>query len=386
MSLLLFFLFQGISAQKFTIPVFPDTQQAVCGNPDLFYLQNRWLAEKKDSLNIPIVLHVGDLVNFDNYNHWKVASAGMKILDDAQVPYAITLGNHDTEAVGENSGSAAPGNVNENLRKTYKFNEYFPVSRFTLQQGRYEPGKSDNAYYTFEAGGVKWIVITLEFCARQGAAQWMGQVLTQFADHNAIILTHFHLNTDGTINTTNAGYGDWRVIDIYNHYIRFHKNVLMILSGHVCESAKRTDVGIEGNTIYQMLQNYQCYPDYGGGYIRLLDIDVEAKTIDAKIYSPLYNKTLEGTSTFSFKDVNFIPKSETGVNNALKDNIEVYPNPVSDIINIESKNNENLSIEVWNLQGILLKKTTETNINLSSYPAGVYFLSVNGKQTKLMKN
>ncbi|MDR2146253.1 MAG: metallophosphoesterase [Tannerella sp.] len=290
-------------AQKFTIPVFPDTQTYMGNNRGVFFSMIEWVVNNADSLKIPMLLQVGDLVNFDNFDHWELASVGMKIFDRAKIPYAITLGNHDTEAVGQFSGSAAPGNTNINLRRTQKFNYFFPVSRFPLQKGRFEKDKSDNAYYIFEAGGLKWIVIALEFCAREAAAQWMDGVLKEYPDHNAIILTHYHLNPKGEIVTNNAGYGDMIVSDIYDKYIKPHKNVLMVLSGHVCYSSWRTDQGDNGNTIYQMLQDYQCNSD---GYFRLLDIDVQNKTISAKMYSPLFDNTLDDQSKFSFTDVQFI--------------------------------------------------------------------------------
>src|SRR5690554_6662684 len=118
------------NAQKFTLPVVPDTQAEVWNNEEMFYSRFNWIVQQEDSLNIPFVLHVGDIVDFDNHAHWKVADKGFEILDNAGIDYAVCLGNHDTEAVGENSGSAAPGNTNLNLRKTEKFNSYFPVSRF----------------------------------------------------------------------------------------------------------------------------------------------------------------------------------------------------------------------------------------------------------------
>src|SRR5690606_24418759 len=99
-------------SQQFTIPVFPDTQSEVGSKHDMFYSQVQWIVNHKDSLNIPMALHVGDVVNFDNYDHWEVASIGFDTLDKYHIPYAIALGNHDGEAVGRYSGSAAPGNVN----------------------------------------------------------------------------------------------------------------------------------------------------------------------------------------------------------------------------------------------------------------------------------
>jgi len=293
--------------RKFTIPILPDTQSEVGSKPEMFYSQLNWIAQKKDSLNMPIVLHVGDLVNFDNIKHYETASKGYKILDSARIGYAITLGNHDTEAVGVNSGSAAPGNVNQNLRKTTKFNTYFPVSRFTMQKGRYEENKSDNAYYTFKAGRMKWMVVTLEFCARQGPVDWANKIIAENPRYNVIILTHFHLTPKGEINKTNAGYGDLTTQSIYDQMISKHKNVRMVLSGHVVPSSYRIDTGEKGNDIYQLLQDYQ-HEDFGGGYIRLLEIDAKHKTMTAKMYSPYYNKTRDDASKFSFSDVKFLKR------------------------------------------------------------------------------
>jgi hypothetical protein len=196
-SILLLFVALGFSshssAQKFTLPVFPDTQTEVSSKNEMFYSRFDWVIEKRDSINIPMVLHVGDLVNFDNYNHWEVASKGYEALDESHIPYAVALGNHDTEAVGMYNGSAAPGNVNQNLRKTHKFNSYFPVHRFANQRGRYEPDKSDNSYYTFKVGDTNWLVLSLEFCPRMGAINWAGDVAKEYFDYNIIILTHYYL-------------------------------------------------------------------------------------------------------------------------------------------------------------------------------------------------
>lgn len=290
----------------FVIPVFPDTQEAVTRKVEQFNAQADWIVHAKDSLNIPVALHVGDLVNFDTVKQFQTASTVMQKLDDGNVPYVITLGNHDTEAVLPNSGSAAPGNTNQNLRKTIKFNTYFPVSRFKLQKGRYEINKSDNAFHQFTAGGKKWMVVNLEFCAREKAVIWADSIINAYPDYNTIVLTHYHLTSAGEVATTNAGYGDMKCSDIFNKYLKNHKNLLMVLSGHVCYAAHRTDVGTNGNTIYSVLQDYQC-EDNGGGYLRLLTIDTKNQTISGKMYSPFYNKTLSDDKTqFTFSNVSFI--------------------------------------------------------------------------------
>lgn len=293
-------------AQKFVIPVFPDSHVGIPDRIEMFYTQMKWVAAQKDSLNIPFVCHVGDLVNCNNTSHWDVATAGFKVLDSAGVSYAITLGNHDTEAVGENSGSAAPGNVNQNLRKTTKFNSYFPVSRFKVQVGRYVDGKSDNASYTFKAGGLNWMVLTLEFCARQGPVDWANGIVAAHPDYNVIILTHYHLTPNGGIGETNAGYGDLSPEQIYNRFIVKHPNILLVLCGHNYISSWRNDKGEKGNRVYQILQDFTDSADYAGGYLRLLEIDPDKRSITGNAYSPLYKKWKQDDSMIRFTGVKFI--------------------------------------------------------------------------------
>jgi len=304
-TFLCIFVAQVAFAQKFTIPILPDTQCEINYNPAMFTSQMNWIADKKDSLNIPIVLHVGDLVDFNSIDQYERASGGFKILDNARIPYAITLGNHDTGAVGEHSGSAAPGNVNANLRTTDRFNTLFPVKRFTTQKGRFEKNKSDNAYYTFKAGGLNWLVLTLEFCSRQEPVDWAGQVISKHPKYNVIILTHFHLNAKGIIGQDNGGYGDLSPQKVYDQLISIHPNVRLVLSGHTGSSVHRDDIGLKGNHIYQILQDYQG-EENGGGFVRLLEINPDMKTMSAKMYSPFYNRTKTDSSQFSFTGVDFI--------------------------------------------------------------------------------
>lgn len=312
LKFLLLFVYVGAInsyAQKFTLPVFPDTQSEVGAKHDMFNSRIEWLIKNKDSLRVPMVLHVGDVVDFDNYDHWEVASKGFDRLDAHHIPYAITLGNHDTEAVGFLSGSAAPGNVNQNLRKTHKFNSYFPVSRFVSQRGRYESDKSDNAYYTFKVGDTNWLVVTLEFCPRMGPVNWAGDIIKEYFNYNVIILTHYHLTPRGEIANTNAGYGDFSPQTVFDRLIKKHANIRFVLSGHVMSSALKVDNGEAGNKVYQILQNYQNQ-DFGGGYMRLLSFDIDKGTVAASMYSPYYQKTKEDSSKFMLEGVDFIKQSE----------------------------------------------------------------------------
>ncbi|MBI4979266.1 MAG: RICIN domain-containing protein [Spirochaetes bacterium] len=303
------------TASKFMLAVMPDTQSEVCvgpGNtPTKFFAMTRWLTNIRSASNLQFVITVGDNINWttpDEYM-WKNLSNGYRDLDIAGMNYALALGNHDTHAVATNGGSARPGDTHALLRETPEFNRYFPVSRFKAQKGRYQTGKSDNAFYTFTAGGLNWLVLSLELWARQGAVDWAKTVLANpaYTNHNVIITMHSYLNSDGSIYSGNGGYGDMTSRAIYDQLVSQYANVRMVVCGHVGSSAHRTDVGAKGNTVYQILQDYQ---GENNGWVRLIEVDTSAKTMKFWMYSPYLKQGRSDSSTFSFSGVNFVP---TGV-------------------------------------------------------------------------
>ncbi|MEJ7559287.1 MAG: metallophosphoesterase [Pedobacter sp.] len=294
-----------VSAQEFTIPIFPDTQVEVDVKMDMLYSQMDWIIKNQKKENIPFVLHVGDIVNYNNNIHWDRASLAFERLDNHHVPYALANGNHDNAAVGEFTGSAAPGNTRINVRNTEKFNRYFPGSRYRNLRGNFEKGKNENAFHTFLASGMNWLVVNLEFCPRKAAVMWADSVTKAHPFYNTIVITHYYLTPKGTIHNTDAGYGALSPQEVYDLYIKKNKNILLVLSGHVTQSSSLVSTGDNGNKIYQVLQDYQN-EDAGGGYLRLLKINPQAGTISGEMYTPFYNKIRSDQSKVEFKDVKFI--------------------------------------------------------------------------------
>lgn len=296
-------------AQKFTIPVFPDTQDEIEYKPDMFFSQINWIKKAADSLHIPIVLHVGDITDDNTYSQWEIASRGFGVLDKADIPYALAVGNHDNHSAGEFRDFYPPENDNARVRITDEFNAYFPVHRFLLQRGRFEQEKSDNAYYTFRAGGLNWLVLVLEYLPRRSAVNWAQLIISSHPNYNVILLTHYFLDPDGTIGNDAPHGGNLSPQAINKLLVEKFHNIKMVISGHLTTSARNIGHGKQGNKVYEILQDYQGH-DYGGGYLRLLTIDPSAGTISAKMYSPFYDKVLGGKSSFSFSNVNFIRKDK----------------------------------------------------------------------------
>ncbi len=286
---------------SFTLAIVPDVQQEIPSTRLRDRLQ--WLVDNRAKLNLKMMLQCGDMMNFHTPVHYAHQSEALTVLDAAGFPYATALGNHDTAAVKVDGGSAAPGNVNTNLRNTSTYNTYFPASRFTLLAGTYEVGKIDNAYHVFTAGGRNWLVINLELWARSGAVEWAKSVVAGHPNHNVILLTHAHLNGDSTIQQNNGGYGDNSPQYVFDQLLKPYANIRLVFSGHTGSHGYRTDTGAQGNTIYQFLQ---CYHDGTTNPVRLLEIDTAKGTMTTRVFCPSINKDKDDGSARTITGVQWV--------------------------------------------------------------------------------
>lgn len=281
---------------KFSLAIYPDTQNEVYSATDpKLSNRNSYVVAQRAARDIRYVLHVGDVVSWDTatdanptyHVQYDNASAGMKNLEAAGIPWAAAIGNHDTYAVGPTSGSARPGVVTSvAVRDTRTFNSYFSTARFKNIAGTFEAGKVDNAYRTFEAGGKKWLILNLELWPRAAAVTWAKGVVAANPDRNVIVLTHSYLNGNGTIYGSNGGYGATSPQYLYDNLIKLYPNIKMVFSGHVNPTANgvRTDTGVNGNKIVSMLSSWHSGTT---NHVRFLEIDTARGTVSTDVYAPL---------------------------------------------------------------------------------------------------
>ncbi|MBN2217199.1 MAG: metallophosphoesterase, partial [Pirellulales bacterium] len=285
---------------SWTLVILPDTQNYSTFYPGLFELQTRWIVENKDKHNIVYVLQNGDVTNRNSALEWERASRAMGLLDSV-VPYAMVPGNHDYTPDGGANG------------RSTRINDYFPPSRFERWPtfgGTMEPGRIENNYHLFEAGGKKWLVVGLEFGPRDKTLDWAGAILAQHADRKAIVVTHAYLFHDSTrydwaakgdaqrwnphayksFGGVNDGEEMWRKL------IKKYPNVVLVNNGHVLNDGLGFQVsqGEQGNRVNEMLVNFQMKPVGGGGWLRLLEFLPDGRTVQVKNYSPLYEQYQTG--------------------------------------------------------------------------------------------
>lgn len=285
---------------SWTIAVLPDTQYYSRSYPGVFENQTRWIAAHAKERNIKYVLHLGDITADNLEPQWRAAQRAMAQLDGV-VPYALVGGNHDYGPKGDSTN-----------RESF-LNRYFPVARYTgwpTFGGAMEPGKIDNTYHLFEAGGKKWIVLALEWAPRDEVVTWADGVLTAHPDRLGILITHAYMSSNDT-RFDWARYGRKQPASPHHYKLTYapgtgndgeelwqklvsrHANMVLTINGHTLEDgvARLSSEGLHGNTVHQMLVNYQrMRPKQGNGFLRLLEFLPDGKTIQVRSYSPEWDR------------------------------------------------------------------------------------------------
>lgn len=286
-------------AGSWTLAVLPDTQYYSRSHPEVFEDQTKWIAAHARDRNIKYVLHLGDITADNLEPQWKAARRAMSRLEGV-VPYALVGGNHDYGPKGNSAN-----------RDSF-LNEYFPVSKYEKWPtfgGTMEPGKIDNTYHLFEAGGKKWIVLALEWAPRDEVVAWADKVLTTHPDRFGILITHAYLSSDDTRYDW-AKYGRKQPAsphyyelthapgtgndgeELWQKLVKRHPRMVMTINGHVLEDgvARLSSTGDHGNVVHQTLVNYQrMRPLNGNGFLRLYEFLPDGKTIQVRSYSPVWD-------------------------------------------------------------------------------------------------
>ncbi len=299
----------------FGLAALPDTQNEV-HHPSDTRARDRmqWLVSNREELDLRYVLHSGDVTNWGwlEPSQYAVADAAFGILDQAKIPYQAAIGNHDTRAVGYNGDPKNPGpggaayqdhpdcpkklgadqcDSRILVRQTQEWNATFPASRFTGVGGTFESGKSDNMYQTFSAGGVDWLVLTLELYPRAEAVAWANQVVESNPKRNVIVVTHSYLNGSLEIGQS-AEYGATSPQYLFDNLIKVHPNIKMVFSGHTGSWGTRLDKGANGNTVVSYLTSLHS----SDNPVRTLEVNTATGSVTTKLVTP-NRGTTESDST-----------------------------------------------------------------------------------------
>jgi len=281
------------AAGEFCLVDLPDTQHYASTYPAILRSQLRWIRDNAAALNIRMVVHVGDITDFDSRPEWALVDADFELLDDAAVPYLVVPGNHDFNIPLRDKG----------IKTNAEYNAVFSPYRFSGRRwyGGHYGGSANNSFVLFEGGGQKYLVLGLEFGPSDAVLDWAARIIKKHKDdHRVILVTHAYLNNDNTrIGPSAPGDGphkmnaDWNDgQQIWDKLIRRQSSIDLVLCGHILGRGtgfllSNTD---SGAPVIQMLANYQTQDFGGGGWLRVLRFRPRDKALDVFSYSPWYGR------------------------------------------------------------------------------------------------
>ena len=295
-------IFDSLSARSrtdtyFTVAVVPDTQYAAESYPAIFASQMSYLAARRADLNLALVMHSGDVVDeLAVPSQWKNAKTYLSYLS-SKVPFVVAAGNHDV---------FDPTDTLENRYKVHRtpFNTLISGLANYSVSGTYLPGDYLNTYYVFNAGGVEFLVLNLEFGANDSILGWASTIVDRYPNRHVMVVTHDYLSEKNqhrgvdpsdmylpkSYNSTmNNG------IDMWREFVSKHKNVQFVFNGHVIEPTNASvpySVGRlvgsneAGLSVHQVLANYQLWRPAGRGYLRLVRFYPAQGRVEVRTYSP----------------------------------------------------------------------------------------------------
>lgn len=284
------------ASSSFGLAVLPDTQfysrYSVEGNQFMlrygsepYASQTAWLAQHARSLNIPFVVHLGDVVDRPgNSGEWGVADRAMKTLEDAELPYSILAGNHDVTVgcgyVGrqDDCTDAQRNPANELYLRT------FPSTRAATQAtfgGRDPSGFHE--YHIFEAEGQRFMSLAMSWRASDAAIAWARNVIASHPTVPVILTTHDYLAIDSDgVTARDTPYGDF----LWDRLVKDNDQIFMVLNGHNHGSAHKHRVNNFGNRVFEAVSDYQMAYQGGNGYMRIYEFDLSENKIRSLTFSP----------------------------------------------------------------------------------------------------
>ncbi len=252
---------------------------------NVFYKNVRWLIDNKNALNLEFVMHMGNMT--DNLNNAQASTKGVKeleygmsfmdMLTTAGIRWSLNRGNHDGGFDATHTGLYDAG---------YSYSDYA-----ALADGTYNSSDMHSAYYTFNADGRKYLIISLDLEPTDAELNWANALISANPEKRVIITTHAYIGADGKLLTnTLGGAQNNNGVAVWEKCASKHKNVIMVLCGHAngVNVVKSERIGDNGNKVYQVMIDESRMEFFGSrqtGVFALLNFAETGNRINVSYYS-----------------------------------------------------------------------------------------------------
>ena len=260
-----------------------------------------WIADNVDDKNIQYVLGVGDITQYSQgftsgfagqYTYddeWTHAMNAITLLND-KVPYSLCRGGgHD---------------------KPTQFNQYLTVQEYYMSNlsGTYKANDVTSTYSTFEIGGIKYLILALDWDPGDAILAWADGIISANPDRKVIVTTHAYLAADCTFHGSQANHvavpennnGE----DIWNKLVSKHDNIQLVISGHdpSANLVYRQDVRDSGSVVTSLLVDPQVFDSQNEGetgLVCMLYFSDDGNNVNVEWYSTVRDQYYKSVNQFS---------------------------------------------------------------------------------------
>lgn len=209
-----------VTDYEYSMAVVGDTQTVMWeGEKEEFDAIYDYIVDEATTSNkMAYCIGLGDITEKGTIDwEYEVAAENFEKMDAIGLPYSLIRGNHDVGSY---------------------MDKYFSYENFKDQIGGSYNGSLTNTWQTFEAGGVDYMILCLDYFPSQAVLSWADSVVKAHPNHNVILTTHGFLTAAGERLTKQTGFlkgtaSDYGDDDIWNKLVEPNSNIQLVLSGHI---------------------------------------------------------------------------------------------------------------------------------------------------------
>ena len=274
------------SPEQFSIIWLSDTQTIAYRKDNrVFQAMGEWIVAQEKVLDIRYIVQTGDLVDNGYVKKQWDSFDVMAQQFFGKIPYLPIAGNHDLGI------------------KLEKYDAYLEIPYVKALPNDHSYRNGQAVYAKFQAGGQDFLLLGAGWNADITSAGWMNKILKSHPNHVAILLFHSYVTAKGDLSYQ----GD----EMRDLVVAKNPNVRLVLSGHIRGSGYRLEEfdddgdGTMDRKVHAMLYNYQEYPSYNSGQLRVLMFDTATRDIHVTTYSP-YTDRYYADSHFKEKEFDLL--------------------------------------------------------------------------------
>ena len=244
------------------------------------YISDKW---QEDRTELAIVL--GDITERSRPEEWELARNAFSAWREKELPFVLIPGNpyHDRAPL---------------------YNEH--MGEFVRAQcdGLYDEADVCNWYRLQTIGQTDYLFLALDFGPDDDVLRWADGVCEQYPERRVIVVTHGYLNNGGVLLKRGEDYvcdGGMAYhgaknggIEMWDKCFKKHKNIVMVLCGHVGENGVEHNVriGQHGNRVVEMLIDPQDIDDQvmPTGMVATLFFSADGKQVTVHNYSTIQKR------------------------------------------------------------------------------------------------